>query len=83
MTESGYTPPQVATICLVLLRPFAVCPFCGHRRGGSGALIADTLGAVVAALTVVLMASPVRAELALKDTDRVMFFSTTPLWPAS
>jgi hypothetical protein len=39
--------------------------------------------AVVAASAVLLAATPTRAELTLKDTDRVMFFSTTPLWPAS
>lgn len=39
--------------------------------------------AVIAASAIVLMPPPARAELALKDTDRVMFFSTTPLWPAS
>jgi hypothetical protein len=39
--------------------------------------------AIVAASAVLLAATPARAELALKDTDRVMFLSTTPLWPAS
>lgn len=35
------------------------------------------------ALVALLPVQPLRAELAIKDGDRVMFFSSTPLWPAS
>ena len=38
---------------------------------------------VVLALVALFPVQPLRAELALKDGERVMFFSSTPLWPAS
>ena len=38
---------------------------------------------LVPVLALGLAAWPVRAEFALTDGDRVMFFGTTPLWPAS
>ncbi len=38
---------------------------------------------LLASLTALLQTWPARAELALHDGDRVMFFSTAPLWPSS